>query len=165
VTAPDPGRALPRARRLALAATLCAALFATGCRSAAPDARSDGPLAVLYAQQAAWNAGDVEAFVRAGYWRSSELTFFSGGDVTRGFDETLARFTRRYATGDAEMGRLAFGDLETVWQNGDAAVVRGTWHLDFEHKDDVGGLFTLFLRRFPDGWRIVHDHTSVSDSV
>lgn len=152
-----------RAARWTVGLASLVATAALGCRAPAVGAEElASPLAVLHAQQAAWNAGDVEAFVRAGYWRSSELTFFSGGDVTHGYDETLARFTRRYATGDAEMGRLAFDDLETVWQNADAAVVRGTWHLDFERRDDVGGLFTLFLRRLDDGWRIVHDHTSVA---
>jgi beta-aspartyl-peptidase (threonine type) len=159
---------LPRRPASALAA-LAAALALIGCR-AAHDARpasagaaaDDGPLAVLRAQESAWNTGDVEAFVRAGYWRSDALTFFSGGDVTRGFDATLARYTQRYASEGAEMGRLAFGELETVWRGPDAALVRGTWQLDFAARDDVGGLFTLFLRRFDEGWRIVHDHTSAA---
>jgi hypothetical protein len=27
-------------------------------------------------------------------------------------------------------------------------------------KGDVGGVFSLVLERFPEGWRIIHDHTS-----
>jgi len=28
-------------------------------------------------------------------------------------------------------------------------------------KDELGGVFTLVWQRFPEGWKIVHDHTSV----
>jgi ketosteroid isomerase-like protein len=27
-------------------------------------------------------------------------------------------------------------------------------------KDEPGGVFTLVWQRFPEGWKIVHDHTS-----
>jgi TonB family protein len=35
----------------------------------------------------------------------------------------------------------------------------GKWHLKRE-KGDVGGVFTLLWQRFPEGWKIIHDHTS-----
>jgi len=41
----------------------------------------------------------------------------------------------------------------------EAALVLGRWHLKRE-KDDLGGVFTLVWQRFPDGWKIIHDHTS-----
>ena len=28
-----------------------------------------------------------------------------------------------------------------------------------------GGLFTVILRRFPEGWKIVHDHTSSEEAA
>ena len=43
----------------------------------------------------------------------------------------------------------------------DAALVLGHWHLKRE-KDEIGGVFTLVVQRFPEGWRIIHDHTSAS---
>ncbi len=53
----------------------------------------------LIEQQARdWNAGNIDAFMRA-YWNSDELTFSSGGEVTRGFDATLARYKERYPDG------------------------------------------------------------------
>ena len=33
------------------------------------------------------------------------------------------------------------------------------WHLKRD-KDDLGGVFSLVWQRFPEGWRIIHDHTS-----
>ena len=50
---------------------------------------------VLDLQVAAWNRGDLEGYM-AGYWKSEQLTFFSGGTVTRGWDATLARYRKRY---------------------------------------------------------------------
>jgi beta-aspartyl-peptidase (threonine type) len=40
-------------------------------------------------------------------------------------------------------------------------LVLGHWHLKRE-KDEIGGVFTLVFQRFPEGWRIIHDHTSAS---
>lgn len=116
---------------------------------------------VVRAQEAAWNRGDVEGYMSEGYQRSPDLTFFSGGSVTRGYDPVLARYTQRYKANGAEMGRLTFADLEVLTQAEDVALVRGRWDLDFENQKDVGGLFSLIMRRTQSGWRIVHDHTSV----
>jgi ketosteroid isomerase-like protein len=133
-------------------------LLAAACRSAA----GGDPADILLSQQSAWNRGDIDAFVELGYWRSPELTFFSGGDVAKGYDALLARYRRRYASQGAEMGRLAFRDVETIWSGPDMAVVRGRWTLDFAASEDASGLFTLVLRRLNDGWRIVHDHSSAA---
>lgn len=135
-------------------------LLAGACRTApVPSADIES---VVRAQEAAWNRGDVEGFMSAGYWRSPDMTFYSGGDVTRGFEPVLARYVKRYKTGDAEMGKLAFTGLEFLLLSADAAIARGRWDLDFEKQPDVGGLFTLVFRRLDGGWRIVHDHTSVA---
>jgi len=40
-----------------------------------------------------------------------------------------------------------------------AAFVRGRWHLEMS-SGEQGGLYTLTFRKFDDGWKIVHDHTS-----
>lgn len=118
--------------------------------------------AICWAQQAAWNRGDIAGFMAAGYWPSEELTFFSGGEVTRGYETVLARYERRYKSEGAEMGQLTFSNLETQMLGPDHALMRGNWFLDFKEREDIGGLFTLVLRRTSDGWRIVHDHTSVA---
>lgn len=118
--------------------------------------------AVLEAQQAAWNAGDVEGFMAAGYWKSGELTFLSGGDWTRGYGEVLERYRRRYVEGDAQMGRLTFSDLEVEALGRDHALARGRWALELGEGEGPAGLFTLILRRVGGHWRIVHDHTSAA---
>lgn len=117
--------------------------------------------AVLTAQQTAWNRGDVGAFI-VGYWESPELTFSGSGGVARGFDGVRQRYKKNYPD-RAAMGQLAFSDLEFRFLGPDAALVLGKWHLKREN-GDVGGVFSLVWQRFPDGWKIIHDHTSTVDA-
>ena len=112
---------------------------------------------VMSEQTAAWNAGDIEGFMR-GYWNSPELKFVSGVNVTKGWQPTLERYKKNYDS-RAKMGVLTFSDLEITVLSKDAATVLGSWSLQRE-TDKPGGKFTLIFRKFKDGWRIVHDHTS-----
>jgi L-asparaginase / beta-aspartyl-peptidase len=114
--------------------------------------------AVLSAQQAAWNRGDVDAFL-VGYWRSPELTFSGSSGVARGWEGVLARYKKSYPDKQT-MGQLDFSELEFRFLGPDAALVLGRWHLKREKEEDVGGVFTLVWERFTDGWKIIHDHTS-----
>jgi beta-aspartyl-peptidase (threonine type) len=112
---------------------------------------------VLDTQTAAWNQGDLKGFM-AGYWNSPELTFYSGAAVTSGWQATLERYQKRYQAPGTEMGKLDFSQLE-IHPDGDMAWVGGRWHLKMSDGKDLGGMFTLVFRKFPDGWKIVHDHT------
>ena len=112
--------------------------------------------AVLDAQVAAWNRGDLEGYMD-GYQRSPDIVFISGDRVTRGWKPVLERYKRSYETRE-KMGVLKFSDVEITVLGRDAALVLGRWQL--RAKDDPRGRFTLLFRRTRDGWRIVHDHTS-----
>lgn len=114
-------------------------------------------LAVMDAQAAAWNRGDVEGFMR-GYWNSPDLVFVSGANVTRGWQPTLDRYRKTYDSKE-KMGALRFSDVEVTPLSKDSAVVLGSWALA-RAGDNPHGKFTLIFRKFPDGWRIIHDHTS-----
>lgn len=113
--------------------------------------------ALLSAQDAAWNRGDIDAFLAA-YWHSPELTFSGSSGVSRGWDGVLARYKRVYPD-RAAMGTLETSGLEFRFLGPDAALVLGRWHLKRE-KGDIGGVFSLVWQRLPEGWKIVHDHTS-----
>ena len=115
--------------------------------------------ALLATQVDAWNRGDLEGFM-AGYWKSPELSFISGTTETRGWEPTLERYRKKYQGEGKEMGKLDFFDLRVEMLGPEAAFVRGHWHLQMKNGQEPGGLFTLVLRKFADGWRIVHDHTS-----
>jgi ketosteroid isomerase-like protein len=114
-------------------------------------------VAVMDEQAAAWNRGDVEAFMR-GYWNSSDLVFVSGDGVTRGWQPTLDRYKKTYNSRE-KMGALKFSDLQIDVISKNAAVVLGSWALT-RAGDNPKGKFTLIFRKFSDGWRIIHDHTS-----
>lgn len=145
----------------ALPLALILATVGPSCRTtASPESEA---LRVLQVQREAWNRGDVEGFVAAGYWRSPELTFFSGGTVTKGYEATLERYRERYARSAEGMGELTFGELEPFALGEDAAMVRGRWKLERRDAPAIGGLFTVILRRIDGEWRIVHDHTSVDE--
>lgn len=112
---------------------------------------------VMTRQTAAWNRGDIDGFMQ-GYWKSENLVFVSGANVTKGWQPTLDRYKKNYDS-RAKMGGLTFSDLEVEVLSKDSAVVLGSWSLKREN-DSPGGKFTLVFRRFKDGWKIVHDHTS-----
>lgn len=115
--------------------------------------------AVLDEQVAAWNRGDLEGYM-AGYWNSPELTFFSGGTVTKGWQPTLERYRKRYQSGGHEMGKLDFTNLSIEMLGPESAVARGRWHLAMKNGQQPHGLFTVIFRKFPEAWKIVHDHSS-----
>lgn len=123
---------------------------------------------LLVSQVEAWNHGKLEAFMQ-GYWQSPELTFFSGDTVTKGWEPTLQRYRQRYQAEGKEMGKLEFQDLNIDLLSRRSAVVTGRWQLTFSaDKTPDGkqphGLFTLIFKRMaPEGWRIVHDHTSAAE--
>jgi ketosteroid isomerase-like protein len=112
---------------------------------------------VLSAQQTAWNRGDIPAFLE-GYWNSPELTFAGSDGIVRGYDGLLARYRKSYPDKQT-MGQLDFSGVEIRSLGPSAALVLGQWHLK-RQAGDVGGVFSLVFQRFPDGWRIIHDHTS-----
>lgn len=125
--------------------------------SQAKNAKAEGDIRKVMQEQAdAWNRGDIEGFMR-GYWNSDKLVFVSS-TVTRGWQPTLERYKKSYDSRE-KMGTLTFSDLEITVLSKDAAVVLGSWALQ-RANDNPKGKFTLIFRKFKDGWRIVHDHTS-----
>jgi ketosteroid isomerase-like protein len=117
---------------------------------------------VLEEQQAAWNRGDIDSFMK-GYWNSQQTEFVTASGVVRGWQAVLDRYHKSYP-GRAAMGSLAFSDLEIRLVSPTAALVTGAFQLQREN-DAPGGTFTLLFRRFADGWKITGDHTSVKPAA
>ena len=114
---------------------------------------------VLTTQQDAWNRGDIDAFMN-GYARSTSTVFVSEDEVGRGWETVRDRYRVKYSD-RAKMGTLSFSEIEVTMLSSDAAVVLGRWKLK-RAKDEPHGRFTLIFKRLPEGWRIVHDHTSAA---
>ena len=101
--------------RALLTATL---LLATACRAPAPaeETSVDPLLAVVRAQEAAWNTGSVEAFMAAGYWQSDGLTFLSP-PLERETEITgplAAKLTISSTTRDADLFLVPLLSIEEV---------------------------------------------------
>ena len=147
-------------RRFLLILMMCAAVAA--CAQSSDEA---AVRAMMDAQVAAWNRGDVAAFMQ-GYENSPETTFI-GATVRKGYEPILERYKRDYST-TAQMGTLTFSRIDVRLLPGSCgaeeyAVVTGNFHLERKKqgpgtKDD--GIFSLVWRKGPQGWKIVLDHTS-----
>lgn len=131
-------------------------LFAAACGTA-PIGRAEAE-AMLTAQAACWNRGDLPGFV-ASYWDGAELTFLGGSGVTRGRADLLARYQQRYPTAEAR-GTLRFTVVDHRELGTDHALLLGRYELD--RKDPSSGWFSLVLARQDGQVVILHDHTSES---
>jgi beta-aspartyl-peptidase (threonine type) len=118
--------------------------------------------AVLDRQVADWNRGDLDGFL-AGYWNSPKVVFQSGGQRYDGWAAMRERYRRRYQAEGRAMGRLAFSGLDIEPLGPEAVLARGRWQLTMPDGTTPGGLFTVIFRKLPEGWKIVHDHTSADE--
>jgi ketosteroid isomerase-like protein len=138
-------------------AVLISVAFVTRVNATRQGAAEGRIRAVLDMQTVAWNRGDIDTFM-TGYWKSDQTEFVGASGITRGWQAVLDRYRRNYPDGKA-MGRLTFSNLEVHVTCRDSAFVIGEFQLDRE-KDRPAGIFTLNLRKFAEGWRIVADHTT-----
>lgn len=121
---------------------------------------------VLEQQVAAWNRGDIPAFMD-GYWKSDDLEFVNAAGIFQGWQDVLKRYQHSYPD-RAAMGHLTFSGVEIHVLCADAGFVVGHFRLDREkegQKDHPEGVFTLIFRKFPAGWKIVNDHTTEFPAV
>jgi uncharacterized protein (TIGR02246 family) len=120
---------------------------------------------VMDAQQAAWNRGDVDDFMR-GYKDAADTTFV-GSSVRKGYCVILANYKQHYAS-RAQMGQLTFSQVDVrLLPNVDGTVryaaVTGHFHLDRQTRgaamqDD--GVYSLLWEKTTQGWKIILDHSS-----
>lgn len=112
---------------------------------------------VLEQQKHAWNKADLDGFMST-YQMSDDITFY-GSAISKGWVAIKERYEKRYKAPGAEMGKLEFDNLLTDTLSPDAVMVRGQWKLTLRDQTNTG-YFTLLVRKRPEGWKIVHDHTS-----
>jgi uncharacterized protein (TIGR02246 family) len=115
---------------------------------------------VLDEQIVAWNRGDLEGFM-AGYWNSPDFVYLSNKQVVRGWQTMLDRYRQTFkSSGEAQMGMLELQDTQITLLGEEAALVWGTYRVVNPDGKQRGGLYTLVMRKFPEGWRTVYDRTS-----
>jgi beta-aspartyl-peptidase (threonine type) len=111
---------------------------------------------ILDIQKASWNRGDIDGFMKY-YWKSEEFTFQSGSNRLRGWQALYTRYQTQYS--GENMGKLDFSDILIKVLSDDVVMVLGRWEVQLK-TSKKGGLFTTIFQRMPEGWRIIHDHTS-----
>lgn len=143
----------------AMVPSLALSLFMIGSLGANPPAAGAEKAirGVMDAQEEAWNRGDIDTFMKS-YWNSDKTEFVGSNGIVRGWESVLERYRKSYPDRRA-MGTLTFSDLEVTMLSSSAALVVGQFHLVRE-TDHPQGVFTLVFRKFPEGWRIINDHTS-----
>lgn len=114
-------------------------------------------LDILKAQEAAWNRGDLKAFMK-GYWESDSLVFIGKKGPVYGYNTTLANYLKSYPD-TAHMGHFTSTVLELRLLGKKYCLVTGKWELR-RSVGNVGGYYTLLFRRIKGDWVIVRDHTS-----
>jgi ketosteroid isomerase-like protein len=114
---------------------------------------------VVLAQEAAWNRGDLDAFIQG--YKDSPDTLFITHQIYRGYAGLLDEYRRDYPSKTA-MGSLSFSELEVHALGDDHAVVVGKYHLDRGKKEGgpAEGFFTLTFENTEKGWKIIIDHTT-----
>jgi hypothetical protein len=116
--------------------------------------------AVLEAQRVAWNRGDIAGFM-AGYWNSPDFIYIGNKQVTRGWQAMLDRYRQAFqAPNESQMGTLELLETQISPLDKQAALVWGTYRVITSDGKKRGGLYTLVMRKFPEGWRTVYDRTS-----
>lgn len=114
---------------------------------------------VLVKSAADWSRGNLDGFLEA--YELSPDTTFVGKEVTRGTEGLRARYLRSYPDA-AHMGKTTFSELQVRPLNASLAIVTGRYALErrAEFGGNAHGIFTLVMRKGPQGWRIIHDHTT-----
>jgi len=112
---------------------------------------------VLANQVSSWNKGSIDEFMKT-YWNNDSLMFVGHGGITYGYLNTLANYKKNY-NDSAKMGKLFFTLLRIKKLSSEYYFVVGRWFLK-RGPGDVGGIYTLLLRKIKNKWVIVVDHTS-----
>lgn len=113
---------------------------------------------LLRTSAAAWNGGDLDGFL-LWYRRGAETTFIGSTGLLHGWEAIRQRYAPSFEPGAAR-DSLRFEGLETRVL-GDAHGLATARYVLFRGDSTTStGAFTLVLEETPEGWRILHDHSS-----
>jgi beta-aspartyl-peptidase (threonine type) len=139
-----------------MAVFACAAWLAGSAAPARADSDADVIVRQLVASTEEWNHGDLEGFVAPYAANSTFMT--PTGPVGR--DAMVARYRDRYFSQGRPQQTLHFEQLDVGMLGSDHALMTGRFVLAGGGLPEQSGRFTLIWVRLPEGWRILHDHTS-----
>jgi beta-aspartyl-peptidase (threonine type) len=139
--------------------TLAVAVLAACARSPAPPVDPTSELRGLLEQSArAWNAGDLDGFLVT-YAQDSATTFLTVRGLTHGYAAIHDRYASRFEPG-AVRDSLRFTDIEMRMLGRDHVLNTARYVLMRGDSVTAEGPFTVIWERRPEGWRMIHDHSS-----
>jgi uncharacterized protein (TIGR02246 family) len=114
---------------------------------------------VLLAQEAAWNNGDLEAYVS--HYKDAPDTQAILGTPTRGLANIRLAFRANFPNRDV-MGTLAQDSVQVRALGENFALATGEYHLTRSRKSggDASGSFTEILEKTPTGWQVIFSETT-----
>jgi uncharacterized protein (TIGR02246 family) len=113
---------------------------------------------MLESSAAAWNRGDLEAFL-ADYQNAPSTTFVGSGEILSGVDEIRGNYASKFGPG-AERDSLRFESIQVRTLTPTIGIVTARWVLHQDGRVRAAGPFTLVMRLTRAGWKITHDHSS-----
>jgi len=113
----------------------------------------------LLAQQAAWNKGDLDAYLA--FYKDAPDTQAILGAPLRGLPAIRSRFHTSFPTRDT-MGNLEQSQVEVRAMGETFALATGSYHLTRPRKagGDVDGTFIDIFEKTPTGWKIIFTETT-----
>ncbi len=144
-------------RRVRIASLLFVLAVAAACASSRPPRDPSGEIAGRIRESAdAWNRGDLAAFV-ADY--DDSATFVTSKGLI-GKEEMARHYAEKYFHGGKPDQTLRFEEIRVRILGDGVALATGRWAVSGGGKPEQSGWFSLVWKKVPDGWRIVHDHSS-----
>lgn len=147
--------------KLHLSLLLSIYLLALSCNSTKPQllAETKQITTLMEEQEASWNNGNIEGFMKY-YWKSDSLTFIGSSGINYGWKTTLDNYNKSYKT-KSEMGILTFSNKSIKQLSKSYIHVIGKWHLKrLAPLDDLEGHYTLVWKKINGHWVIISDHSS-----
>jgi L-asparaginase / beta-aspartyl-peptidase len=105
-----------------------------------------------------WNRGDLDAFL-SDYAPESTTTFIDGRRARQGIDFIRRNYAPRFSPG-ARRDSLHFEEVSVRGLGPTLALVTARFILQRGSAITASGPFTLVMERRPEGWKILHDHSS-----
>lgn len=136
-----------------------AVLVLAACSAQAPSSSLENEIeTMLNKSAAAWNAGDLNAFL-SDYAADSGTSFVSGGRVHYGYAWLRDNYAPAFAPA-ATRDSLRFEEIASRPLGPTHALATARFVLFRGDSVTASGPFTLVLSRTGGRWLIVHDHTS-----
>ncbi len=105
-----------------------------------------------------WNRGDLDGFL-SDYAPESTTTFIDGRRAREGIVFIRGNYAPRFAPG-ARRDSLHFEEVKVRGLSPTLALVTARYILQRGPEITASGPFTLVMERRPEGWKILHDHSS-----